>query len=573
MEHRIEILGGVGRLVPVRFDASLQGVARSLPGHRRWHKGILTFEPTYHNFKVLERDLPNAVWTEDARKVYEEGLAKRAADEARRDAPPDAEDMLLPFVRKPYDHQLRAFSMSKTAPAFGYFMDMGTGKTKLTIDVGCWLFLCGHIRQMFILAPNGVDEQWIREQIPTHLWRGIPHKVLELSTASLRNAKLRREMEAVLSFDGLRVFALNTEALSHASGLEVLMTALKNDPTMLVADELSRFKNPTAARTKNLLKAKVHAPFRRGLTGTPVSKGVEDLYAQLKFIDERILGSASFVAFRNEFCILGGWQNKEVVGYRNLERLQELIRPYVFHIRKEDCLDLPPKVYVQREFRLAEDERKIAQELKEELLLDLDGLPGEQPITLMPPHAAARAMKLRQISQGFLYGDERSVVWRAAKPGRVSALEEVLAEIGDQQAIVWGHFHEDIYNILGATKNLGLSSVPYFGLLDNDERRKSMLDFRAGKAQVFVGQSTMGGLGLELQNASVMIYYAQTSDAEVRWQSEDRAHRIGQTKSLTVVDLMGRGTGDRKAWAAVQNRDRVARLTLDELRDGLQEDL
>lgn len=569
--HFIGTTPRYGYIEPGRFDADLQRLGRELPGRKRWHSDKLQFEKTPGNWLAVAQSLSTERWSDDARLAV---LDARRVEEQREvmteqaKAPVSADVAAWNFRRKPFAHQLTALSRSNGVPAFAYLMGMGTGKTFTTINDAANLWRMGLIDTAFVLAPNGVHTQWVTQQVPEHMPNDVTYRALETSTKSLNGSKrdITAFADALTWREGLRIFALNCEALSHESGIKVAERVLKSGKVMLVVDESRRFGNPSADRTKALVKLSKLAPYRRILTGTPITQGLQDLFSQFKILDSNILGHTTFTSYRARYCVMGGFEGRQIIGYQNERELQEKVAPYSMRITKEECLDLPPKVYEVREFLMSDEQRKLYKKMKEEALAELEHKTVDVTV------GAAVITKLHQIACGFLMDEEGKVAWRASPNPRITALLDALEEAGNQPTIVWCRFRDDIESVFAALRKVGRKPVTYYGGMTAAQKQDAVEGFMAGRFDAFVGQVDAGGTGLNLQRATHVLYYSNSTNAESRWQSEDRAHRIGQTKTVTYTDLTAKGTVDKRIIQLLKQKESVAVRTLEGVKAILMED-
>lgn len=565
----ISFNGRQGEIAPDRFMSALASIARDMPGRRRWSGQRLLFEDLASNWLYLAHSLPEATWDEAARTKVEEAKQFLQDREAQRQAKVAAipESEVFGFKTKPFEHQRRVFHLSKDQPYFALFMEQGTGKSKVLLDTAAYLWSLGEIDTLLILAPNGVHRQWIEEQVPAHLPDWVPRRALYLAT-SMPQGRLK-EMASVLAWtEGLSIFALNIEALSHKSGEKLAQRVVYSGRVLMAIDESRRIGSPSASRTRAAVRLGKSAAYRRILTGTPIAKGVEDLFSQLLFLSPDVLGYSTFYAFKNTFCRMGGYEGRQIVGYRNLDRLQEAIDPYSFHIRKADCLDLPDKLYTTREVPLSAEQRRLYRDMKESLLAEMQS--GQ---IIEAPTMTVALMRLQQITCGHLGStierDGRLVnLWSPIDEGRCPRILATMDLIEEAQGsiIVWCRFRADIAMLAAEMKRRLIPFVEYHGGVANQDRADRVAAFMAGKARVFLGQVDAGGTGLNLQKATTVIYYSNSFNAESRWQSEDRAHRIGQTEKVTYVDLKAPGTLDGRIIRLLQAKKTIAALPFQELK-------
>ena len=463
------------------------------------------------------------------------------------------------FKTKPFKHQFDAFMNSKDKEAYALFMEQGTGKSKVIIDNIAYLFRKGSIDTAIIAAPKGVYRNWFGSEFKTHM----PEDVVQFSKVCIWSpVETKKNIEELTNFlkesEKLRFFIVNIEALSTDKGKNYLQRLLNTGNAFFCIDESTSIKHRTARRTKAVLKLGKMAKYRRVLTGTPVTQGPLDLWAQMNFLDEYILQS-SFYAYRNAYCVVRRRRTSthsfdEIVGYQRLEELQEILKPYSYRVTKDECLDLPPKIRLKREIELNRDQKRLYHTLKKRAILELE---SEKLVTA--PLIITRILRLQQILCGFIKSDDGTEeVISGANP----RLEELLNVLEETQGgvIIWATFRRTIQMIYDAlAKKYGASNVAtYYGETESEVRQEIVEKFQAGKIKYFIGQPRTGGYGLTLTNAKTVIYFNNTYDMEVRLQSEDRAHRIGQKDKVTYIDFVCPKTIDEKILETLSNKKKLA---------------
>jgi SNF2 family DNA or RNA helicase len=471
------------------------------------------------------------------------------------------------FKTKPYDHQITALEKSWDKEEYGYFMEMGTGKSKVLVDNIAMLYDKGKINAALIIAPKGVYRNWFSGEIPNHLASHIDHKTV-LWTATTSKTK-DKEYQQLFKIDfDLHILVMNVEAFSTKKGLEFATKFINCHKTIMAIDESTTIKTPTAKRTKAILALGKLAKYRRILTGSPVTKSPLDLYTQCNFLHEELLGFNSYYTFRNRYATMidrnfGGRRVQIVGGYKRLDELADSLKKFSYRVLKEDCLDLPPKVYIQREVELSDEQRQIYSTMKSAALAQLKGKMATAP------HVLTQLMRLHQISCGHLKNDDDTIT--EIKNNRMSELLDVLDEV-EGKVIIWANYVYDIKQIVKAiSKKFGEDSiVQYYGAIDAETRQKNIVKFQDpdSDARFFVGNPQTGGYGITLTAANNVIYYSNGYDLEKRLQSEDRAHRIGQKKSVTYVDFITPKTVDEKIVKALRKKMNIATEIMgEELRD------
>ena len=471
--------------------------------------------------------------------------------------------MNFKYKTKPYAHQETALEKSWDKIEYGYFMEMGTGKSKVLVDNMAMLYDKGKINGALIIAPKGVYNNWYTSEIPTHLSNHIKPKVV-LWTSNISKEKEKEYKSLFETGYDLHILIMNVEAFSTKKGSEFAYKFLKSHNTIMAVDESTTIKTPTAKRTKTILMLGQYAKYRRILTGSPVTKSPLDLYSQCTFLNEELLGHASFYSFRNRYAHMinknfGGRRVQIVSSYQRLDELEEILKEFSYRVLKEDCLDLPEKIYIKRNIQLTDEQEKAYSTMKSAALALLKGKMATAP------HVLTQMMRLHQITCGHLKNDDGTIT--KLKNNRLDELLDLLDEI-EGKAIIWANYVHDIEEITTAIKKkYGENSiVQYYGAIDSKTRQDGINKFQNVNSPVkfFIGNPQTGGYGITLTAANTVIYYSNGYDLEKRLQSEDRAHRIGQKKSVTYIDLIAEKTVDEKIVKALRKKIDIASEILGE---------
>ena len=466
------------------------------------------------------------------------------------------------FKTKPYKHQLTALEKSWNRETYAYFMEMGTGKTKVLIDNAAMLYDKGKIDAILIIAPKGVVGTWYNQELPTHLPNHIEN-ISVLWQANITKEQSRKLGDLFKTGEELHILIMNVEAFSTTKGVDFARKFLSSHNTLMAIDESTTIKNPKAKRTKNIIKLSEMSKYRRIMTGSPVTKNPLDLYSQCQFLSPWLLDFQSYYAFRTRYAIMknaniSGRQIQLVAGFQRLAELSDKLKPFSYRVLKEDCLDLPDKIYMKRQIKLSPDQSKLYQQMKKEALAVLNG----KKVTTV--NALTQLMRLHQITCGHFTADDGTI--QRIPNNRISELMDILEEI-EGKAIIWAHYQWDIKDIIKEiTKVHGPGSiVDYYGLTPQDERQDNIKKFQSDpKCRFIVGTPSTGGYGITLTAANTVIYYSNGYDLEKRLQSEDRAHRIGQKKSVTYVDINAEDTVDEKIVKSLRKKINIASEVLGE---------
>ena len=462
------------------------------------------------------------------------------------------------YKSKPFAHQKKALEMSWDKEVFAYFMEMGTGKSKVLIDNIAMLYNAGKINGALIVAPKGVYKNWFDGEIPNHMPDYIEKKV-----GLWRTKPDDKALKPLFSTGAeLHVLIMNVEAFSTKKGVEFAAKFLASHKTLMGIDESTTIKNPSAKRTQNILKLSKHTKYRRILTGSPVTKSPLDLYSQCQFLDPFLLDQSSYYVFRTRYAIcrkinVSGRSVEIVVGYRNLAELSDKLKGFSYRVLKDDCLDLPKKTFVRRTVELTDEQKKLYKQMKEEAIAFLNGKMVTSATVI------TQLMRLHQITCGHFTSNDGKV--QDVKSNRIGQLMDVLEEM-EGKAVIWAHYRYDIKKIVEAiSKKYGENAVvTYYGDTSTDARQKAIKKIQDPESPVrfIVGTPQTGGYGITLTGASTMIYYSNGYDLEKRMQSEARIDRIGQEKPMTYIDLIAEDTIDTKIVTSLRNKVNIASETV-----------
>lgn len=550
------------------FDYKAFEIIRNMPDKRRWKDGKLYFVKSIQNIDYLLSKL-----TIDE-KINIEEFEKRTQEQnqniVNKFMPSQVELTNFEFKTKPFPYQLEAFNLGKDREYFGLLMEMGTGKTKVSIDLMAYKYSMGEIDTCVIIAPNGVHTQWINEQIPCHLpdWVNYEACIYKSSMNKSERAKYESMFEVV---DKLKIFAINVEAFQSEKGFYEAKRMICSGKTMTIVDESTRIKNPSAKRTKAILSLKDLSRVRLVLSGAPITRGLEDLYSQLKFLSEDILGFSSFYSFKNYYCEMEQIHGrnvspfaKRIVGYRHEDELKLRLQGNTFRATKA-LLDIPePLPPVIRPIELTPEQARIYKELKDNLVAEIEsGKIVEAPV------AITKLLRLQQVVCGHVR-DEESGELIYLKNNRITEVMNILDEI-DSKVIIFSKFVPDILKLAEELKKANIGFVTYYGEVPQKDREKRIADFKTkDDIKVFLAQPACASTGLNLQEASTMIFYSNDFNADFRWQAEARIHRNGQKNRCTYIDLIAPKTIDEYILQNLKSKKGLADNTLEEIKNFLQ---
>lgn len=542
-----------GRMVRTTspYNSKMMQALNRLEGAKRWGVNrTFSFENTPYNLEVWRQVFPEAIFenadAQDGPAVVEDGLF---------DLPSDRPSFR--FKTQPRAHQRKALQKIGALSECGLFMDVGTGKSWTAIAMMGQRWCEGKSDHVLLVAKNGVHRQWVTEEIPKHMSEAVPYKAVVFG----KTKKAERQFQEMLRSEGLKIFAINIDALITKLGEERVMEFIKaaRSKCTMIVDESQDIKNMGARRTKNAIAFGNLCKYRMIMTGTPIAKNVIDLFAQFKFLNGAILGHKYMTTFRNEYCYIRQTDfGPLITGYKNLDKLYSRIDPFIFRITSEEALDLPPKVYVTRQFSLSDEQKKLMKELRQQFYT----IPADNSVASVS-NAAGLLTKLQQISCGYLPMDDGSFT-ELPNP----RLDELLSIVEQRHGkiIIWCRFNRDVETVYNALRP---EAVHYYGATTQDGREKAKKEFMDPNSPIrfLVASPEAAGTGLNLQGlCQTNIYYSNSFNSLARWQSEGRTWRDGTTGSVTYFDLIAAKSPDAKILKNLQDKKSISDLTLDEFR-------
>lgn len=450
------------------------------------------------------------------------------------------------------------------------FISGNSGKTKVMIDNIGVLHQEGHISGALILAPKGVYRNWSDKEIPTHLPDHIDREMIVWDAASSQGRK-DYLLKQVKNWDGktLQIMVFNIESLLSEKGKKLIVDFIKkhNGNIFALVDESTCIKNHKAKRTKVALEIGSKCKVKRIATGSPVTNSPLDLFSQCAFLDKSLLGYGSYYAFKNTFAEIEKVQNRQgqhyekILAYKNLDKLSALIERFSYRVTKKECLDLPEKIYMTRQVELTSEQVRIYKEMKDHQFSLMQK--GKDVLEMSVQVVLTKLLRLHQVLCGTFTSDNG--ICERIPNNRITALKEVLDETTGK-VIIWATYLSDIQAICSALEEeYGKDSfVTYYGDVSADDRVKAIQLFQDENSPVrfFVGNVQTAGRGITLTAANTVIYYSNNFSLELRQQSEDRAHRLGQKNPVTYIDFVVKGSLDEKIINSLINKRDIANAVL-----------
>ncbi len=438
---------------------------------------------------------------------------------------------------------------------------MGCGKTLTAIAVIGAGYRLGKVRRVLIVAPASVCAVWPKE---FREYADFPCMVQVLLGDKQRRLKALGNLEQS-PLQTLKAAVINYEAVWRDSILDAL---LDYNADLIIADESQRIKSPKAAQSKAMHLLGNNAPYKLILSGTPVQNAAVDVFSQYRFLDPTVFGD-NFYAFRNRYCIMGGFDNKQIVGYRDLDGLIKKEHSVALRVTKAEALDLPERTFENRTVTLNRKERTIYDRLRRDSFAELDG--GG---TITAPAVLTKLLRLQQFTGGFLTEDDAEAP-KLVSRGKLDALADILQDCvldGGKKLVIFARFLPEIHEIEALCKKIlskaKMKTVAIYGEIRKERRGEIVRQFQEDPATaVIVGQIDTAGTGITLTAADTCVYYSVTYNYATYEQSLSRIHRIGQKHPCTYIHLVAEGTIDEAILAALARKEDLAKTIVDTWRN------
>lgn len=486
----------------------------------------------------------------------------------------------MPVTVTPFQHQVAAFNVAMALPAVALLMEMGTGKTLTTVAALGARYLDSEIRRVLIVAPASVVPVWPAEFAQ---FADFLHDVRVLTGPVAKRVKMLDEWPTtyachvcreVLDADGglvclpcgdnghkntaraaLQVAVTNYEAVHRFADHLAAWNA-----DAIVCDESQRIKTPSAAVSKAMHKLGANAKFRFALTGTPVTQHPMDFFSQYKFLDPSIFGKV-FTPFRSRYALMGGFEQRQIVGYRDLPDLIGRAHSIAFRVTKDEALDLPPFLDVRRYCELEPSAAKTYASVADDMVAQLEN--GDM---VTAQNVLTRLLRLQEITGGAIHDDDGNV--SVVSEAKLKLLDETLTDALDgdgRKVVVFARFRREIERIVALVREkYDDDPCLIWGDTPMNQRGEIVQNFQTDPARrVFVAQIQSAGLGITLTAADTAVFYSLDFNFANYDQARSRVHRIGQTRSVTNVHLLARGTVDEAVMGALARKRSVADMVVD----------
>jgi SNF2 family DNA or RNA helicase len=535
---------------------------RNLP-NRRWQSGakVWTAPAIRANCDFIKRsaEAMRATFTRAAQDKIDEVLARTHERHQTGNFP-----TTYAFKTKPFAKQREALDALYGKRSMALFMEMGCGKTFVTVNIHAALCVDYHCDTVVLLCPLSIRNNWVR-QLGLHMPDFVCYSMHLLNNGKAGMRAYDQWLKESVDRDqrwlviGIESIAASRTALDLAE--KFICSSTKS---ACIVDESHKIKNDSADRTRAAYRLARKAEWRTIMTGTPIANNPLDLYSQYEFLSPDIIGLGDFYSFRARYAIMGGYENREVLGFNHMDELTELLAPYTFQATKAEVLDLPPKLYERREVELTDEQRRLYNAMARDKVVVTD----DKQLTAQ--NVLEKMLRLAEIVGGFVsyeneqptdaLGRKQKRSYREPVPGKNPKVAEMLeiAQASNQSTIVWCAYLDELHAVVAALKKAGHTCVALHGGLDETQRTAALDAFQANKIRFLVSNAATGGLGLDMTAGTLEVFFSNTFSYTDRIQAEDRAHRAGQTKRVTIVDLIAVDTVDQAIEAALRAKMDIA---------------
>lgn len=464
--------------------------------------------------------------------------------------------MKLPIKANPYQHQKIAFNFAlqklEEQGCAALLMDMGLGKSLTSIAITGQLFNDKKIESVLVICPTSIIGVWLEEFKKFADFDYCIEAIIG-TTMSKRKDKLKLLCHKI----GLKVAIINYEATWR---MEKELNIYK--PDIIICDESQKIKNPSASQSKTIHRLGVKAKYKIILTGTPVQNSPMDVFSQWKFLDPNIFG-LSFYAFRNHYAVMGGYYNHQILRYKNMDELTSKAHSVAYRITKEEALDLPEQIFLNRYCELESTARKIYDTVVKESYAEL--MDGEITAT----NVLTKLMRLSQIAGGHVKDDEGRM--QVISKSKLNELKDIMEDViidNKKKLVIFARFIPEIESIKSLAREMDIRYSYITGEIKTEERSEMCSKFQNdNNIKLFIAQIQTAGLGITLTAADTAVFYSLDFNYANYSQAIARTHRIGQKNTCTYINLIATETVDEKILKALESKQDIAKNIVDNWRD------
>lgn len=443
---------------------------------------------------------------------------------------------------------------------FGLLFEMGCGKTLTAIAIAGAGYNAGYIKRVLVIAPTSVVPVWPKEF--------ADYADFKYTCRPLLGEKKQRikELDYLMAFpfDAMRIAVINYESTWRDGIKEKL---LEYDADLVICDESQRIKTHDAAQSKAVHELGDKARYKLILSGTPVQNDAIDIFSQYRFLDPKIFGR-NFYAFRSKYAIMGGFGNKKIVGYKDLDGLIKKEHSIAFRITKEEAIDLPEQTFETRKVTFDKKGWELYNRLKRDSYAELDSGEHVTATTVL-----TKLLRLQQLAGGFLQQDEQDGP-QLVNTAKLDALQDIIEDYvitAKRKLVIFARFIPEVKAIIKMIDKIlprDMKQVAIYGEIKKEDRGPIVKQFQEDpETMIFVGQIDTAGTGITLTAANTCVYYSKNFNYATYSQSLSRIHRIGQRNVCTYIDLEVEKTVDELISKALSKKEDMAKTVVDNWRE------
>lgn len=510
--------------------------------NRSWIKGTKEWEIRLQDLSYMFKEFPNMDFDISGRYVELNPEINFSIEDYK-------------FKTSCYKHQIEGFKYGLMHSRWLLGDDQGLGKTKQVIDIAVARKMAfGYSHCLIVCGVNGLKWNWYNEVLkhsdeqPYILGQRVRKRTGEIYIGSTKDKLYDLEhLDEISEY----FIITNIETLRDDDITDQIIKWIHSDTdckiNMIAADEIAKMKNPSSQQGKAFIK--LDADCRIAMTGTPLMNSPLDLYVILRWLGYE---KHAFYSFKQYYAVFGGYGGYEIVGYKHLDELEEQLQSIMLRRLKKNVLDLPEKTYIDEYVDMLPKQAVIYKEIKADIKSNID-------MISVSPNPLAEMIRLRQAT-GYT-GILSSEIQCSAKLDR---MEELIADAREngQQVIVfsnWSQITNEVCNRLHGK----YTYVAITGDTKDSDRQKNIDAFQDGRAEIVVGTIGACGTGITLHRAEVVIFLDHPWNRANYEQAVDRAHRIGQTKNVTIYNLLCKNTIDERIWELVKRKGELSDQIVD----------
>lgn len=532
--------GDYGAYLTFPYSSDIVSAIRTI-SDRHWDANNKVWEIPLKKLADLTTLLPNEVFDITGNYVSLEPIAVPQVD--------------YEFKTKPFAHQIDGFNYGLSHNAWLLGDEQGLGKTKQVIDIACAKKAqFGYKHCLIICGVNGLKWNW-QNEIEIHSnEKGhiLGQKTRKNGTITIGSTKDKvADIDAILDpkQTDLPYFLITNVESLRDDEITLKLAKLCKDGVigMIAADEVHKMKNISSQQGKGFLK--LNAECKIAMSGTPLMNTPLDLYMILNWLG---FEKHSFYAFKKYFCLMGGFMDKQVVGYKHLDELQESLDSIMLRRLKDDVLDLPEKLHINEYVDMTAKQSVLYKEIAMEIRANIDKIS-------LSPDPLAQMIRLRQAT-GYT-GILSSTVMESAKLDRMEELVEDAVANG-KKVVVFSNWTQ-VTNVV-EERLAKYNCRVITGETKDSERQGYVYDFQNDDSvKVMIGTIGAMGTGLTLTAGTVEIFLDEPWNQALKDQAEDRCHRIGAKENVTIYTLMAKNTIDERIHEIVESKGNMANAIVD----------